>query len=90
MRHGIYRSSVEAEVRAPCPRGVRAPREPACGGARRRPARAASCMGPGGPAPPVVRKSLAPKNRLNSHYPPICVHPVHAPIRPCPRPHVRV
>ena len=61
MRHGIYRSSVEAEVRAPCPRGVRALRAPACGGARRRPARAASCMGPGGPAPPVVRKSLAPK-----------------------------
>ena len=32
MRHGIYRSSVEAEVRAPRPRGVRAPRAPACGG----------------------------------------------------------
>lgn len=64
MRHGIYRSSVEAEVRAPRPRGVRAPRAPACGGARRRPARAVSCMGPGGPAPPVVRKRLAPETRL--------------------------
>ena len=52
----------------------------------RRPARAASCMGPGGPAPPVVRKRLAPKNRLNNHYSPVCVHPVHAPIHACPRP----
>ena len=41
MRHGIYRSSVEAEVRAPCPRG--GPR-PAGARLRWRPPKA----GPGG------------------------------------------
>ena len=74
------------QKRGPRPRGVRAPRAPACGGARRRPARAVSCMGPGGPVPPVVRKRLAPKKRLNSYYPPTCVRLVDSPSNACPQP----
>ena len=33
-----------------------------------------------------ARPSSAGKARLINHYPPVCVHPVHAPIHACPRP----
>ena len=33
-----------------------------------------------------ARPSSAGKARLIYYYPPVCVHPVHVPIRPCPRP----
>ena len=40
-------------------------------------------------APPPVAAEAAQaslENCLNSHYSPVCVHPVHAPIHACPRP----